>query len=348
VAVDFRRPFLRVSGPLVGAGDFGGELVERLGTALIGVRLTDQAGYGVDECTIRVRRRTPFRAVPPRGTRYVVQAGWSAEGMAIGGVYTFQRLRILGDPETGQELQLVCRAGDFVDKLKAVDSEHFDAANGHKTYGDVFRTLAKRAGVPARVAQSLAGLPLPNGYDLRWQQSAIDYATQLGDQIGGLVKPQGGALVVLERGAGKSASGQALPTIVIPYEEDRRFEVDLEPRHEYAQVGSGWFDGTAGRLQEERHQTRRQFSRLALPHPFGSQPAAKRGAEAAAKESGSYSGTGYFEMRGDPAAVAEAKVQPRGFGPGVDDVPWIADLVVQDIEPDSGWFTSVETLTEGG
>ena len=113
--------------------------------------------------------------IPGEGTPYIVRAGWSDRAMGVAGIYTFQRTHIFGEPKQGQQLHLICRAGDLGDYLKRVDSEHFDKENGHNTLGDVFRSLFKSGGKAVEVHPDIDKLPIPGGYALRWNQSASDF-----------------------------------------------------------------------------------------------------------------------------------------------------------------------------
>lgn len=337
------RPYLRVIGPS------GGNLVERFGADLIGVRITDRQDGETDECTIKIRQLPPFPAPPAQGTQYVVYLGWSESGAAMTGVYSLQRVTYAGQPRGGSEMHLVCQAADFIEHMKKADSGHFGDDNGHATYGDVLRTLAKRGGTTAVIAPGLDQLPLPKvegkPYLLRWNQSAIDFANSIARDIGGVVAAKGDKLTVMEEGKGQSASGQALPAIVVPFRANYAFEIEIEARHEVQEVAAGWFDGAEGRLKEEIKKTSRKFSRLALPHPFASKEAAERGAAAAAQEAESRTGSGFFEMRGNPAAVADAPVRPQGFGAAIDSVPWVAKVVTHEVVAHVDWTTTVEVET---
>ncbi|WP_020185966.1 hypothetical protein [Methylopila sp. 73B] len=333
-----RKPVIRVTGPT------GVDLVGRWGQALLGVTITDHAGHESDECVIRLRRAPPWDAPPPTGARYTVEVGWAGAGLAMTGVYTTQRHRISGSPEEGEEIEVVCRAADFLDKGKAVDSEHFDEENGHGTAGKIFETLAARMGVEAVVDAEIAAVAVP--YRLRWRQSAIDFASELADDVGAVAKPQAGKLVVTKRGGGSSASGKALPPVHVVYDESYAFDVNGEPRGSYAKTSSPWFDGEAGRDDVEEFDSASATSASGDIHPAPSKEEAKSRASAAGDAQARGGLTGSFEMAGNAAAVAGAPLIASGFGAGVDDVDWRIGTVTHDITPDVGWVTTVEVETK--
>lgn len=332
----FRPPYLRISGP----GE--ANLVDRLSRDFVGVRITDLEGGESDELTIRIRRRKPYRLPPAPETPFTVHVGWDATSAAMTGTYLFQRIGYTGDPEAGEEMQLVCRAADFTDALKRVDSEHFDEENGHHTYGDVFRTIAARAGLGAAIDPEIAKIPLAGGYLLRWKQSAIGLATDLSDELGAIVKPQAGKLTVRRQGSFQSPSGESLPPIRVVHDPDYGWQADIEPRYGFKEVSGSWFNSGSGRPVDALKSLGRGAGRLALPHLVGSEALATAMSAAAAQRLEAETATAVFEMPGNAAAVAGAPVKPEGYGPDVDGLSWEAEAVYHEVGPDRGWITTVE------
>jgi phage protein D len=311
------------------------------GPRLAGVTLTDAAGYESDQAVLVFRDAPPRWSGPPKGTRYEVRLGWTTDAMAVTGTYTVQRVGFSGDPEQGTEMRVTCRAADFLDKMKETDTEHFDG----KTLGEIVSTLAGRMGVSAVVAPTLASIAIP--YRMRFQQSAGDFLTHLADQFGAVIKPQAGKLLVLQRGAGNSASGKALPSIRVSYDPLYEFQADLDPRPQFKDIEGGYIDPKTGLRSVTRRAGGFKSSRLGVVHPFASQGEAELGADAAAQEQGRKSATATFSMPGEPRAVAEAPVTTSGFGPDIDGVAWFASSVTHEAQPDQGWTTTIECETKG-
>lgn len=333
----YRRPYLQVIGP-------GNEdMLGTWGSKLIGVKLVDRDGDESDEAIFIFTRKRPYMQIPGEGTPYIVRVGWSRTDVSITGHYTFQRVHISGHPKRGQQLQLICRAGDFIEHLKKVDSEHFDEKTGHKTLGDVFTSLFKSTGKQVAVAPEIAQRPIPGGYTLRWNQSAIDFASDLARDNGAIVKPMGDKLIVMRPGSGESATGRSLTGITIRFDDEYDFDVELEPRFQYQKVSTSYLDTDKGTLEREDKDTGKKASRDALPHPAPTQDGAKALSAAAAGEWGKFSGQGLFTIPGNPAAVATAPVTCEGFGTPIDETKWLAKTVTHDIVPHVGWTTTIET-----
>jgi phage protein D len=330
-----RRPLIQV------ISSAGRDMVPLWGAALASVSITDQAGYESDQAVLTFRDTPPRWQAPPKGTRYEVRLGWSTDSMAVTGIYTVQRVGFSGSPDEGTAMRVTCRAADFLDKMKEVDTEHFDG----KTVGEIVKDLAGRMGVAAVVAPALAGIAIP--YRMRFQQSIGDFLTHLADQVGGIIKPQAGKLLVLQRGSGQSAGGKTLPAITVTHDPLYEFEAETEPRSQFKDVEGGWIDPKTGLRTAARRSGGYAASRTAVVHPFPSKDEAELGADAAAQEQGRKSATARFSMPGEPRAVAEARVIAKGFGADIDSVAWVASSVSHEARPDQGWRTEIECETKG-
>ncbi len=332
-----RRPFVSIIGPS------GGNLVIRLGDALISVKIVDQAGAKSDTLEFTVRIHHPFPAGPPEGTRYVVNIGWSQEGARLAGIYTVQTTSIGGDAEDGYEMKVTCRAADFIDTMKKVDSDFFD----DETVGSIFSRIAGDAGMVAVVDPELAAIKIP--YRLRHNQSAVDFLDDLAGENGGTLKLAGGKLLCMKRGGRRSAGGTPFPPIVIPFDQDYGFEVSIESRGAFKDLGGDWFDPDEGILKLADDEGIGEASRFLPVHPFASEDEAKRGAAAAGREQARKRITGSFDMAGNPLATAEAPVQPQGYGPEIDGLDIVCSSATHTVtfDENGGWVTTVEVESAG-
>lgn len=337
MATRYRTPFLQVTGPN------DEDMLKTWGSRLIGVKLIDRDGDVSDEAIFMFTRKPPYVAVPGEGAPFTVRLGWSAQSVVITGVYLFQRTHIFGAPKRGQQIHFICRAADLANYLKRVDSQHFDKENGHETLGNVFESLFRSSGKQVVVHPDIAKQALPGGYMLRWNQSNVDFASDLANAYTGSVKVMDDKVLILKRGSGESASGQALPDIVIQYDENYEFDVELEPRFQFQKVSASYLNTDEGRLEREDKTQGQGDNRDALPHPFPSKDAAAAAAASVAQAWQANSGQGLFTTHGMPEAVATAPVKCRGFGSPIDETEWIASVVTHDVNPDVGWTTTVET-----
>jgi uncharacterized protein len=324
-----RKPFVSITGPS------GGNLVDRLADRLSYVQIVDQAGAESDTLDFEVRIRRPFPAGPAKGTRYQASIGWDAAGSRVTGTYTVQTAGISGDAESGWSMRVHCRAADYLDEMKKVDSEHFDDMSA----GDIFRKLA---GGNVVVDPEIASIQIP--YRLRWNQPAIDFADQLASELGGTMKVAADRLLVMKRGGGRSATGAAFPPVIIRFEDVIGGGLEKEERGAFRELQGAWFDPVRGIRQLAEATGLGDLSRFMPVHPFQNEAQAAVAAEAFGKEEARKAATGSIDMPGNPEATAEAPVRLIGFGPDFDGLKLVCAAATHEVTFDEGggWTTTIE------
>lgn len=325
----WRRPKLAV----VNAS--GQDLMGHVRGIWLEVKITDNAGQESDKATILCLGPPGRFGIPKRDEAFDLYMGWADEGLVHQGRFSFQKANARGAPEEGERLSLDFKAADFVDDLKASGRRHYEEGT---TFGALVRAEAERAGLSAVVDPSLDTVTL--GYRLRWDQSAIDFLNEVADELGATVKPAGGKLVAMKRGAGKTGSGRDLAPILIRRRTGFSYDIDIEPRPEAGSVAASWQDGRTGHRRLAKVQTGRDGPIVVLPHPYRSEIEAREAAQANAYERSHNSGTGTFESPGLPHARAEAPVIASGFG-GFIDGRWKAETVEKVMTVSGGFLTTV-------
>lgn len=327
-------------------GASGNNIVPKLGPAFLGISTTDNEGEESDECVIRMVDEAPWNIPPAQGTKYSVKAYFSdSPSQSIGGIYTYETFRKSASPEEGRAFELVCRAADFIDKMKHAGSEHYDKENGFDTVGQIFEHLAKKAGVSANIDPEIA--KIKNPYHLRWKQSPADFASDLADEVGAIWKPQNGLLTVRSRGKGLTVSGRTIPLCVINEIDCNGYEFDIDPRPQHKEVVSSWMDSKKGVIEHAIENTKADKSRFMMLHPFASKEQAKIAAKSAGKILNQSSGSGSIDTAGNPYAQAGAECSLNGFQSGIDELDWEVGSANHDVSPEEGgWLTSIEVQTK--
>ena len=324
----WRRPILQI----LNSG--GKNILPGLAGLWTSCHVSEQAGGESDTAQIVCVGPPAKFGLPGRGDKFTILGGWEDEGPVMQGVFTVQKIVYSGDPDSGDTIAIQLRAADFVDKLKAHATKHYD----DETFGGIVKDVAKQAGLDAQVDADVAKIKVP--YRLRHQQSHIDFLTELGEELGAVVKPAGGKLIAVKRGSGKSASGKDLRPIEIVRRKGWGYEIEIEPRPEVGSVAAGWHDEKNGKRKVVKHKTGRDGPIHTLPHPFRSEDEAKKAAESEAYEMGNNTGTGHFESPGLPHAHAEAQVTASGFGKPIDG-RWKAESVEKVWDAQGGFSTTV-------
>lgn len=298
-------------------------------------KVIEQAGGESNSAEIACVGPPSKFGLPGRGDKFTILGGWKDEGPVMQGVFSVQKIVCGGDPEEGDTITIHLRTADYVDKLKAHASKHYD----DKTYGDIIKDIAKQVGLEAEVDEAIGKIKVP--YRLRWNQSHIDFATELSEEVGAICKPAGGKLIAVKRGGGKSASGKSLTPIEIRRRNGFGYEIEIEPRPEVGNVAASWHDEKVGKRKVAKHKTGRSGPLYAMPHPFRSEDEANKAAELEAYEMGNNTGSGHFDSPGLPHAHAEAPVNVSGFGKPIDG-RWKAESVEKIWDANDGFVTTVQ------
>jgi uncharacterized protein len=320
-------------------GDSGVDILPKLAGIWKSVKVVDNEGTESDSAELTCIYDAKV-ALPKKGQKYLVWMGWQGSGVVLQGQYTVQSYSRRGDPESGHELIIKLRAGDFVDKLKAKGREHFDEGT---TFGDLMERMAKKAGASAEVDPSLKTVKLP--YKLWWDQSIIDFLTEAADEIGGTVKPAGGKLIARKRDAENSAGGKPLKDILIRHDRSYGYDIEIEPRPEFGSVAASWHDEKSGRRKVVKEKTGRDGPVHIIKKQHANEEEAKKAAKAEAYDLGARSGSGSFECPGQAEAFAGAKAIASGYGPDIDGV-WKAESVSKEVTADGGFKMTV-TVSAG-
>jgi len=299
----YRRPILQI---LNGGGT---NILPGLAGMWKAAKVVEHAGQESDTAEITCINTG---VLPRRGDSFTILGGWADEGPLDQGRFTVQRLSFSGSAEDGDIVRIELRAADYLDKLKGHASKHYDG----KKYGEIVREIAKTVGLEAQVDDAVANIEIP--YRLRWDQSHIDFLTQLSEEVGAICKPAGGKLIAVKRGSGQSATGRALTPVSITRNIVMSYDLEIEPRPQAEEIGAAWHDEKKGTRKVHRHRTRQKGPLYVLPHPFRSEDEAKKAAEAEAYERANDTATGDFRCIGLPRAHAEAPVDISGFGVAID------------------------------
>jgi len=324
----WRKPILKVVNTRS-----GNDIMPKMKGNWISVTVTDCAGQKSDSAQIVCVYRKGMW-LPAKKEPFEIYMGWADEGYILQGRYTVQKYSREGNPENGHILIIELRSADFVDKLKASGRKHYDDA----TFGEIVKDVAKTCGLEANVDPELENIKL--GYRVRWDQSPVDFLTEISEEIGATTKPSGGKLISMKRGSGRSAGGKDLPEIHIKYSKSHGYKGDFEPRPEVRKVVAAWFDQDTGRRKIVSEETEREGSIYIIPQICRTEEEAKETVKAQSFESNSNSGSATFDVPGMSNAWAEAKVTVEGYGYPIDG-NWIAERVEKTINKDDGFFTSI-------
>jgi len=316
--------------PALGIDIDGRPIAAAFWTVLVSCKIVDNEGEEVDKISLKLDDRGNQIELPRKGAIITARIGYrDAPPLIDKGRFKVTTFPIEGDVEGGEFLSI---EGEAVDLRKDAKAEGRKAYAG-STFGEIVRAEAKAMGLDAVIPSNLDQIPFD--YRLRWHQSRIDFVTRLANEVGGIVKPAGGKLVVQERGSGKSASGKDLAPIIITKQDCISWSGDPDGRMQYGDVQATWRDEQTGKLRTEIQQTGLSGPTRILKEHYPDQRRARKAAEGEKGRINRETGSCSFTIYGRPEAQAGAPVQVIGHRSGLRG-EWRATKIDHDFQPGDG------------
>jgi uncharacterized protein len=304
---------------------------------LMTARIKDNEGQEADSCDLTFDDRDNAIALPRKGAEVSVKLGYRETGLFDKGRFKVETVSIRGDVGIGEALVISAKAADLRKDAKAEKRKSYE----NTTVKEMMEDQAKAMGLQAVVDPEIGAIE----FDFRifWDQSHLDFVTHLADEIGAVVKPAGGKLVVQKRGSGKSPRGGQLELIIIRPEDCSSWEIEPDGRMQYGRVESHWVDPKTGKRRVHKEDTGLQGPPFVVREAFPDEKRAKKGAEAEKGRLNRQTGNGRFTLYGRPSAQAGAPVQLVGFRRGALG-EWRAAAVehIYQAGPNGGYTTLIE------
>jgi uncharacterized protein len=196
-------------------------------SVLMSGRIRDNEGQEADTCDLTFDDRDNQIELPRKGAEIAVKLGYKETGLYDKGKFKVEKASIKGSVSGGQQIVVSAKAVDLRKDVKAEGSKAYE----NKLFKDIIEEEAAAMGLKAVLDQEVGDIPFD--YRLKHDQSGIDFLTSLADEVGAILKPAGGKLVVQKRGSGKSAGGQPLETIEIFRSDCSEWEIEPDGRMQY-------------------------------------------------------------------------------------------------------------------
>lgn len=297
---------------------------------LISLTITDREGIQSDTLEMTFSDAPPHVATPRRGA--VVRVDMAG---AFLGAFVVDHVDIHCLPYT---IAVKGHSADLRSGMKTGRNAYWDDAS-------VKTIVAEKAadhGLLPKIAEAVSG----HVYDYIAQQdeSDLNFLNRLAARHEALFTIKNGALLWLERGAGKAADGAAVPVSVIPQMSIlsgtcRMSEADVD---RFRTVKAYWQDRHGATRQEVVVDADPEATgEHVLREPYSSQGEAEKAARAAARDMLRGSITTACAIEGRPGLMAGLPVQYLGVRPEVDTRVFILDTVKHSFTKSGGLRTDV-------
>ncbi|WP_110678798.1 contractile injection system protein, VgrG/Pvc8 family [Salinicola sp. RZ23] len=315
----------------------GEDITPRVNGRLIALSLTRQRGGDADQLTLTLADHDGRLALPPHGATLELALGWHASGLASRGTFIVDEVEHSGAPD---RLQLRARAANLRQQLPGKRSQSWHDL----TLAQLIETLAARHDLTPVVGDTLAGIRLEH-ID-QTDESDLNFLTRLGQRFDAIATIKAGHLLFTRAGEGLSASGLALPGVVLTRRDGDRHRFTQSDRDDHTGVIAHWND-TAG-AERQAIQVGSEAKPKTLRDTYASAADARHAAEAEWRRL--QRGQASLDLtlaHGRADLSPETPLTLRGFKAGIDERAWLVTQTTESLN-DNGYLTQLSCELRGG
>jgi phage protein D len=301
---------------------------------LVNMTLTEYRGDESDQVDITLDDADGELALPKRGVQIGIQIGWKESGLVDKGRYTVDEVEHAGPPDV---VTIRARAANLIDTFKQQQERSFHG----KTLGTIIDMIAFENELISAISPRLRDTSVKH-IDQTHESDAA-FLRRLGKKYDAMATVKNGRLLFIPINQSRTASGKALPLVVITR--------GLGDAHRYHTAESDAYSGVRAFWYDEHYAHRRSVVAGApgnskrLRTVFANEVDARAAAVAEWKRL--QRGLATFEMTlalGDSLLMPESPVVVRGFKSDIDATDWLSLKVTHSVG-DGGFTSYVEFET---
>ena len=313
------------------------DITQSIQQRLISIRITDESGIKGDTLDIQLDDEPPIEW-PRHGAELEVFVGFNKitndlnnnAGLVRQGLYIVDEIAHSGPPNT---LTLRGKASNLKQSLKQPKTRSWDGM----TLGDLVNAIAQEHRMSAKVGETLKDQAIPHVDQT--DESDLHLLTRLAREVGAVVKPVAGFLVMVPQGEAKSVTGQSLPMITTTADQIKQHHVTQTEVSQYDAVTTYWHDTqTAKREAVQIGEGRVFMSR----HTYVDEATATNAAKAKLHQFKRSSLQLSLTLIGNPNLMAEGKINVTGLRSPING-SWVIERVVHQIN-DQGFTSRIDAL----
>ncbi len=222
----------------------GQDLTATMDPLLLSLTIAEKRGGEADQLDIVLSDAAGTLAIPRPGAKLRVSLGWlRGSDLPVGlidkGLYRVDEAGWSGGMQ-GDAISIRARSADFTDAFRVRRERGFVG----KSVRAVLDAIAGDNGLTARVDATLGARTIPAlGFGPKSDAALL---AELGRRFDAAATVKAGMLIFAPIGAGKSASGKALPAFAIDRAETVSAEYSRVQREDYGGVEAQWHDKASG------------------------------------------------------------------------------------------------------
>lgn len=341
----------------------GTDITHKIKPRLMNLTLTDNRGFDADQVELQLDDSDGMLTMPRRGAYMRVWLGWKGAPLIDKGSFTVDELEHAGTPDT---LTITGRSVDFRESLNVKKERSFHG----KKLSDIIETIAKNNGLISAMSTSLKDEVI--AHIDQTNESDAAFLVRLAKEFDTIPTVKDGRLLFVRAGLALTASGKAMPAVIITRKAGDQHRFSVADREAYTGVIAYWHDKKAAekKVVKLKRRKRKKTTTTATTATDTTTPAAvvkdnelligsdenvkhlryiyasQKNAERAAKAHWQRLQRGVAEFSltlatGRPELITELPITVKGFKPQIDEASWISTKVVHNVN-DNGYTSQLE------
>lgn len=319
----------------------GSDMTRVYAERLRSLTITDEATEQADTLTIELVNADNKIKLPQDGETLQVAIGYIGALQKMGS-YIVDEVSIQGPPDY---ITLSAKAAPFTAAggLKPLQSRKTRSFSD-LTFGELAQLLAAESGLSPAISPDLASVQLRQVDQTA--ESNMNLLTRLSRQLGAVMKPTFGKLVLVKRGDSKSVSGKDVGGVTITRQECSLYSAKIGRRTKVKKVVTSYHDAETGEEEllesiDQDGESDGVSAEYEHPFPFSDELEAAEAADSIRDQLARGAQTVSVTLPGRPDLVAEGSVNLSGFPPGMDGT-WLVKRVVHQFDANGGFTTTLE------
>jgi phage protein D len=323
------RPFFKIT-------QGGNDITQKIGSRNISLSITDGVGFDSDTVSYEIDDQDGAIALPKTGVKISVTAGYRDNNNSRDfGIFIVDQVSLSGWP---QKISINAQSVGAKTAVKEKKVKSYSKKD-YPTYGDIYAEIASQSGLTLAISSDIKSVA--NEYEAQSEETPLEFGSRIGENLDAHVSGKNGRLVVVKRGAGKSASGATLPEFKIaPGVNLVDYSVSLKDTPKHKNVKAKYYDREEATRKEVTASSSSEGPDFLIREVFPTEEEAQRAADAKGKNLVRISGEASFTIVGNPFVMAEQLITVEGVRSGVDG-SWRVKTVTHSFSATGAYTTSI-------
>lgn len=317
----------------------GRDLTGMIEPRLVNMTLTESRGDEADTLDLVLDDGDGRLALPRTGAVLAVSIGWAGEGLVDKGTFTVDEVGHTGTPDT---ITITARSASLTHQLGGRKERSWHG----KTLGQIVRTIAGEHKLQPVVGKALGVTAVPH-ID-QTHESDLAFLTRLAKRYDAVMTVKDKRLLFMPIGEATTASGRAMPTLLIERSSGDRHSYRAVERERYQGVRAYWHSGPHGKRESVRVGGEDNRNLKTLPETYASAGEARDAAAGEWKRLQRGEATMSYSLAlGRADIIPETPTTVSGFKAEIDATEWLVKRVSHTIDQ-AGFVTNLELETRKG